>query len=232
MGISTRSRSAPPQLRSSARFDRYWNSPVVYAITELRHDSPPWATSNAGRPRCVPSNSSSVNPLRPGDARQPAVAGAARRPRVVLPRSHRGHGGRSHQGGAGGRTFAELDAAARTAVRRRAHIGHARVAYFVPRRVASSSCELCARAESACRCSPMASRPPMCCPYSASTGDRRQLLEGGVELYELDPDPSHRGTAGPVQTSGGGKVTDGDGPRAGLHGKSCRSTACGSSSGR
>ena len=24
----------------SARFDRYWNSPVVYGITELRHDSP------------------------------------------------------------------------------------------------------------------------------------------------------------------------------------------------
>src|SRR4051812_8449672 len=25
----------------SARFDRYWNSPVVYAITELRHEPPP-----------------------------------------------------------------------------------------------------------------------------------------------------------------------------------------------
>jgi len=48
---------------------------------------------------------------------------------------------------------------------------------------------------------------------------RRQLLEGGVELYELNPDHSHGRTAGPVQTSGGGKVTDGDGPRAGLHGK-------------
>ena len=114
----------------SARFDRYWNSPIVYGISELRHDSP--ASGDLERAAAglrAFEQQQRDGALRPGDAREPALAGAARRPRLVQPRAHRGHGGRSHQGGAAGeRPFPEPDAAAQAAVRRRARVGDARVA--------------------------------------------------------------------------------------------------------
>ena len=60
----------------SARFDRYWNSPIVYGIRELRHDSllrP--ASSNTRRPGCVRSNNSSATGVTP---RRCARAGSRR----------------------------------------------------------------------------------------------------------------------------------------------------------
>jgi len=47
---------------------------------------------------------------------------------------------------------------------------------------------------------------------------RRQLLEAGVELYEIDPAHGHDGPAGP-QTSDDANATDAKAPRAALHGK-------------
>ena len=87
----------------SARFDRYWNSPVVYGISELRHEHAcaRRARTRGGRAACV-RTAAATDALRPGDARQPALAGAARRPRLLQPRAHRGHGGRSRQSGARG----------------------------------------------------------------------------------------------------------------------------------
>jgi putative cardiolipin synthase len=48
---------------------------------------------------------------------------------------------------------------------------------------------------------------------------RRQLLEAGVELYEIDPAYDLDGAAGPLQTSVGAKGTDAKASRAALHGK-------------
>ena len=62
---------------------------------------------------------------------------------------------------------------------------------------------------------------------------RRQLLEAGVELYEIESRPSLDGPAGPLQTSGGGKGDRRRKRRARrCTVRSCRSTASGSSSGR
>ena len=38
---------------------------------------------------------------------------------------------------------------------------------------------------------------------------RRQLLEGGVELYEIDPAQVHDRPAGPLPASDGAKASDG-----------------------
>jgi putative cardiolipin synthase len=46
---------------------------------------------------------------------------------------------------------------------------------------------------------------------------RRQLLEAGIELYEIDPAYGHDRPAGPLQTSGG--ANDAKAPRGALHGK-------------
>jgi len=48
---------------------------------------------------------------------------------------------------------------------------------------------------------------------------RRQLLEAGVELYEIDPAHDLDGPAGPLQTSDGANATDAKPSRAALHGK-------------
>jgi cardiolipin synthase C len=48
---------------------------------------------------------------------------------------------------------------------------------------------------------------------------RHQLLEAGIELYEIDPAYDLNRPAGPLQTSGGANATDAKAPRAALHGK-------------
>ena len=48
---------------------------------------------------------------------------------------------------------------------------------------------------------------------------RRQLLEAGVELYEVDPTHGHDGPAGPLRTADRTLAPGASGPRAALHGK-------------
>jgi len=48
---------------------------------------------------------------------------------------------------------------------------------------------------------------------------RRQLLEAGIELYEIDPAHDVGGPAGPLQPSEGADAADAKAPSAALHGK-------------
>jgi putative cardiolipin synthase len=48
---------------------------------------------------------------------------------------------------------------------------------------------------------------------------RRPLLEAGVELYEVNPEGGHEGPAGPLQTADRVLPAGSEGPRAALHGK-------------
>ena len=206
----------------SARFDRYWNSPIVYAITELRHDSP--ASGDLERAAAA---------LRAFEQQQrdARYAQAMRESRL----SQELRDGRVSFSPARIEVTADdpikveqagKDRSQNLMPQLRPQFAAARKSvmlvspYFVPRKGGVEFLRtLRARGVRVQVLTNGLASADVLPVFGKYKRYRRQLLEAGVELYEFDPAHGHDGPAGPVQTSGGANATDAKAPRAGLHGK-------------
>ena len=206
----------------SARFDRYWNSPIVYAITELRHDSPAVGDLERGAAALRAFEQQQRDARYAQAMRESRLSQELRDGRVSFyparievtaddPIKVEQAGKDRSQD-----LMPQLGpqfAAARKSVMLVSP-------YFVPRKGGVEFLRtLRARGVRVQVLTNGLASTDVVPVFGKYRRYRRQLLEAGVELYEFDPDPSRDGPTGPVQTPGGRNVTDGDAPRAGLHGK-------------
>jgi putative cardiolipin synthase len=206
----------------SARFDRYWNSPIVYGITELRHESP--ASGEIERAAAA---------LRVFEQQQrdPGYAQAMRDSRL------------SQELRDGGVSFsparievtaddpikveqAGKDRSQNVMPQLRPQFDGARESvvlvspYFVPRKGGVEFLRsLRARGVRVRVLTNGLASTDVVPVFSKYKKYRRQLLEGGVELYEIDPAQVHDGPAGPLPASDAATASDAKAPSAALHGK-------------
>jgi len=206
----------------SATFDRYWNSPVVYGITELRHESPPsadleraaaglrafeqqqrdahyaWAMRENRLAQELRDGAVSFSPARvevlsddPGKVEQPVND----RSQILMPQLR-----------------PQFDAT-RDAV---TFVSP----YFVPRKGGVEFLRsLRARGLRVRVLTNGLASTDVVPVFGKYRKYRRQLLEAGVELYEIDPTRGRDEHAAPLQTPDDAKATDAKPPRAALHGK-------------
>jgi cardiolipin synthase C len=206
----------------SARFDRYWNSPIVYGITELR-DKPP-APGDLER---------AAAELRAFEQEQRAApyAQAMRESRL----SQELRDGRVSFSPArievtaddpGKVEHAGKDPSQNLMPQLRPQFDGARESvmlvspYFVPRKGGVAFLRsLRARGVRVRVLTNGLASTDVVPVFGKYKKYRRQLLEAGVELYEIDPVHDLDGPAGPLQTSDGAKAGDAKASRAALHGK-------------
>jgi putative cardiolipin synthase len=206
----------------SARFDRYWNSPIVYGITELRHESP--ASGDLERAAAV---------LRAFEQQQrdARYAQAMRESRL----SQELRDGRVSFSPARIEVTSDdpikvehpgKDRSQNLMPQLRPQFDGARESvmlvspYFVPRKGGVEFLRsLRARGVRVRVLTNGLASTDVLPVFGKYKKYRRQLLEAGVELYEIDPAYDLDGPAGPLQTSDGANATDAKAPRAALHGK-------------
>ena len=206
----------------SDRFDRYWNSPVVYGIAELRDDPPPStdiARAAAGlraferqQRDARYTQAMRESPLSQ-ELRDGRVAFTAARIEVTADDP-----GKVEQAG--------KDRSQNLMPQLRAPFDRARESvvlvspYFVPRKGGVEFLKsLRARGVRVRVLTNGFASTDVVAVFSKYKKSRRQLLEAGVELYELDPAHDHRGPQGPRQPSERPNASEATTPRAGLHGK-------------
>jgi putative cardiolipin synthase len=206
----------------SARFDRYWNSPIVYGITELRHESP--------APGDLERGAAALRAFEP-QQRDAGYAQAMRESRL------------SQELRDGGVPFspAHIEVTADDPIKVEqagkdpsknlmpqlrpqfdgAHESVLLVSpYFVPRKGGVELLRsLRARGVRVRVLTNGLASTDVVPVFGKYKKYRRQLLEAGVELYEIDPAHVQDGPARPVQTSNGAKASDAKAPSAALHGK-------------
>jgi putative cardiolipin synthase len=206
----------------SARFDRYWNSPIVYGITELGHESP--ASGDLER---------AAAGLRAFEQQQrdAPYAQAMRESRL----SQELRDGRVSFSPARIEVTADdpikveqpgKDRSQNLMPQLRPQFDGARESvmlvspYFVPRKGGVEFLRsLRARGVRVRVLTNGLASTDVVPVFGKYKKYRRQLLEAGVELYEIDPAHGHDGPTGPLQTSDGANATDAKAPRAALHGK-------------
>ena len=206
----------------SARFDRYWNSPVVYAITELRHGTPaPGDLEHA------------ADGLRAFEQqqRQTRYAQAMRDSRL----SQELRDGRVSFSPArievtaddpGKVEDAGKDPSHNLMPQLRPQFDSARESvvlvspYFVPRKGGVEFLRsLRARGIKVTVLTNGLASTDVVPVFGKYKKYRRQLLEAGVELYEIDPAHDLDGPAGPLPTPDGPNAAETKAPDAALHGK-------------
>ncbi len=203
-------------------FDRYWNSPVVYGIAELRDDPPPStdiARAAAGlraferqQRDARYTQAMRESPLSQ-ELRDGRVAFTAARIEVTADDP-----GKVEQAGRDGSQNLMPQLRAPFDRARESVVLVSPVLRAPQRRGGVPEIPPCARssregAHERLRVDRRGGRVQQVQEY------RRQLLEAGVELYELDPAHDHRGPQGPRQPSERPNASEATTPRAGLHGK-------------
>jgi putative cardiolipin synthase len=206
----------------SARFDRYWNSPIVYGITELRNKPP-----------------------APGDLERAAAdMRAVEQQQRAAPYAQAMRESRLSQELREGRVSfspARIDVTADDPIKveqagkdrsqnlmpqlrplfDRAGESVALVSpYFVPRKGGVEFLRsLRARGVRVKVLTNGLASTDVVPVFGKYKKYRRQLLEAGIELYEIDPAHDVGGPAGPLQPSEGADAADAKAPSAALHGK-------------
>ena len=206
----------------SERFDRYWNSSIVYGITELRHDlpAPDDVVRASARLRAFEQqqrDTSYTRAMRESQLSQELRDGrvsfsparievAADDPLKVE------QAGRDRSQNLMPQTRPQFD---------RAHHSVMLVSpYFVPRKGGVDFLRsLSARGVRVRVLTNGLASTDVVAVFGKYKRYRRQLLEAGVELYEIDPAHGHGGSAGPPQPSGGAQAVEAKAPTAALHGK-------------
>jgi cardiolipin synthase C len=206
----------------SARFDRYWNSPIVYGITELRNKAPAPADLERAaadmrafeqQQRAAPYARAMRESRLSQELREGRVSFSPARIDVTADDPIK-----VEQAG--------KDASQNLMPQLRPRFDAARESvmlvspYFVPRQGGVEFLRsLRARGVRVRVLTNGLASTDVVPVFGKYKKYRRQLLEAGVELYEIDPAYDVDGPAGPLQTSDDAKATDAKAPSAALHGK-------------
>ena len=206
----------------SARFDRYWNSPIVYGITELRHESP--ASGDLERAAAgLRAFEQQQRDARYAQAmRESRLSQELRDGRVSFSPARIEvtsddpikveHAGKDRSQNLMPQLRPQFDGARESVM--------LVSPYFVPRKGGVEFLRsLRARGVRVRVLTNGLASTDVLPVFGKYKKYRRQLLEAGVELYEIDPAYDLDGPAGPLQTSDGANATDAKAPRAALHGK-------------
>jgi cardiolipin synthase C len=201
----------------SARFDRYWNSPIVYGISELRHESPaPGDLERAAAGIRVfeqqQQEASYAQAMRDSRLSQELRDGRVSFSPARIEVTSDDPAKVEHPG---------KDPSRNLMPQLRPQFDEARDSvilvspYFVPRKGGVDFLRsLRARGVRVRVLTNGLASTDVLAVFGKYKKYRRQLLEAGVELYEIDPAYDLDGPAGPLQTSADPKA-----PRAALHGK-------------
>ena len=201
----------------SARFDRYWNSPIVYGISELRHES----AASGDLERAAAGLRAFEQQQRAGSyaqaMRESRLSQELRDGRVSFSPARIEvtsddpikveHGGKDRSQNLMPQLRPQFDGARESVM--------LVSPYFVPRKGGVDFLRsLRARGVRVRVLTNGLASTDVLPVFGKYKKYRRQLLEAGVELYEIDPVYDLDGPAGPLQASDAAKA-----PRAGLHGK-------------
>ena len=201
----------------SARFDRYWNSPIVYGISELRHES----AASGDLERAAAGLRAFEQQQRAGPyaqaMRESRLSQELRDGRVSFSPARIEvtsddpikveHSGKDRSQNLMPQLRPQFDGARESVM--------LVSPYFVPRKGGVDFLRsLRARGVRVRVLTNGLASTDVVPVFGKYKKYRRQLLEAGVELYEIDPAYDLDGPAGPLQTSDDAKA-----PRAGLHGK-------------
>ena len=206
----------------SARFDRYWNSPVVYGISELRHDTPaPGELERAAaglrafeEQQRQASYAQAMHDSRLSqEMRDGRVSFSPARIEVTADDPGKVEGaGKDPSHNLMPQLRPQFDSARDSVV--------LVSPYFVPRKGGVEFLRsLRARGIKVRVLTNGLASTDVVPVFGKYKKYRRELLEAGVELYEIDPAYDLDGPAGPLQTSDDANATDANAPRAALHGK-------------
>ena len=206
----------------SARFDRYWNSPIVYGITELRDEPPaPGDLERAAADMRAFEQQQGAAPYAQA-MRESRLSQELRDGRVSFSPARievtADDPGKVEQAG--------KDPSQNLMPQLRPQFDGARESvmlvspYFVPRKGGVEFLRsLRARGVRVRVLTNGLASTDVVPVFGKYKKYRRQLLEAGVELYEIDPAHEVDQPTGPLPTSDGAKATGAKPSRAALHGK-------------